>query len=512
MEKHENTVFLTETRGADTYVSSSGEYILPDYNPDIRKILFTDCQLKPSGRLESDEQIDFAGVVEYKCIYTDKDGAVSCLNFTSDYEYSLPISEELPDAQSTPTVQGYQIRVLGPRKISAKASLLCENIYTGEKKCAREGATLDGAELLYDKIKTARIKSFESEEREIAGEIAHLEGVTLDEAEALTSLCECGETAITREGDKLKAKTSVFVKMLYRDATGCVVPLFSEITSEGELDISGVPEGASVLCTPQLLSERCECLPTEDGVSVVADLILKWDAICAFNEEHEVISDGYCTECESAAEYETLSYESVCEPICIELSAEGKITPEAAAGAKIKEVLCIGISPKISEKSVSGGQLNLVLDLKMQGIIAYAFDDGKVSEVSVKFNESIDKKVKLSSDFEDIICDTVKIHDCKISQKIDGDDIKYSVSARAYILPALRKSVRLLTSLEKEEERRVERSVGRVTVYYTEPCDTLFSVAKKYSTTVSRLAEDNEISAAASVGSDEKLPKRLIIY
>jgi hypothetical protein len=81
-----------------------------------------------------------------------------------------------------------------------------------------------------------------------------------------------------------------------------------------------------------------------------------------------------------------------------------------------------------------------------------------------------------------------------------------------YILPALRKSARLLTSLEKQEEKRALRNIGRVTVYYTEPRDTLFSVAKKYATTVSRLAEDNEISAEASVGSDVKLPRRLIIY
>lgn len=512
MEKHENTVFLTETRGADTYVSSSGEYILPDYNPDIRKILFTDCQLKPSGRLESDEQIDFAGVVEYKCIYSDKDGRLSCLNFTSDYEYSLPISEAQPEVQSLPSVQGYQIRVLGPRKISAKTSILCENIYTGEKRCAGEGTLPDGAELLCDKIKMARIKSFESEEREIAEEIARLDGVTLDEAEALTSLCECGETSFTREGDKLKAKSTVLVKMLYRDATGSVAPLFSEINAEGEIDISGVPEDAAVLCTPTLLSERCECLPTEDGVSVVADLIVKWDALCAFNEEHEIISDGYCTECETTAEYETLGYESVCEPISIELSADGRVAPEMPSDAKIKEVLCIAATPKISEKSVSGGYLTIALDLKIQGVVSYALDDGKVCELPVKFNENIDKKVKISSDFEDISCDAIKICECKIGQKIDGNDIKYSISVKVYILPALRKSARLLTSLEKQEEKRALRNIGRVTVYYTEPRDTLFSVAKKYATTVSRLIEDNEISAAASVGSDVKLPKRLIIY
>jgi vacuolar-type H+-ATPase catalytic subunit A/Vma1 len=63
------------------------------------------------------------------------------------------------------------------------------------------------------------------------------------------------------------------------------------------------------------------------------------------------------------------------------------------------------------------------------------------------------------------------------------------------------------------ENERVEKTSGRVTVYYTEPSDTLFSVAKRYHTTTAALLETNEITVTTSGGDENvKLPKRLIVY
>ena len=58
------------TLGA-VYSESVGEYALPDYNTDIKKILLTDARAVPSGVFSGGDTVDCAGIVNYKMVYLD---------------------------------------------------------------------------------------------------------------------------------------------------------------------------------------------------------------------------------------------------------------------------------------------------------------------------------------------------------------------------------------------------------------------------------------------------------
>ena len=107
----------------------------------------------------------------------------------------------------------------------------------------------------------------------------------------------------------------------------------------------------------------------------------------------------------------------------------------------------------------------------------------------------------------------MRISNTDIEQKIDGNAVKYTADVALDVIPYDEISERVLISAQRNENEKVEKTSGRVTVYYTEPSDTLFSVAKRYHTTTAALLESNEITVTTSGGDENvKLPKRLIVY
>ena len=125
MEIKRNSEFTRNVKCSDVYTESVADYSLPDYLGDVRKILFTDAALRPSGRFAGGDEVEFSGVVVYNVVYLDADNNLSSVEFTSDYDYSVKCSaENYKDSISNTRVSNYAVRLMGPRKMSARASLV----------------------------------------------------------------------------------------------------------------------------------------------------------------------------------------------------------------------------------------------------------------------------------------------------------------------------------------------------------------------------------------------------
>ena len=125
MEIKKDISYKKSTKCQDVYTESQVDYVLPDYMGDMRKILFTEATVRPSGKFAGGEAVEMSGIVVYNVIYLDSDGALSSVEFSSDYDYSVKCSgDNYNDSVAATRVSNYAIRLIGPRKISARASLV----------------------------------------------------------------------------------------------------------------------------------------------------------------------------------------------------------------------------------------------------------------------------------------------------------------------------------------------------------------------------------------------------
>ena len=86
METKTDVSFTRNIKCADVYTESQADYALPDYLGDVRKILFTEAALRPSGRFAGGDEVEFSGVVVYNVVYLDAENNLSSAEFTSDYD------------------------------------------------------------------------------------------------------------------------------------------------------------------------------------------------------------------------------------------------------------------------------------------------------------------------------------------------------------------------------------------------------------------------------------------
>ena len=144
MEIKTNVDYFKSVRCSDVYTESSVDYVLPDYLGEVRKILFSDVSLRPSGRFAGGDEVEFSGIVVYNVVYLDSEGSLSSVEFTSDYDYAVKCSgENYNDSIADTRVSNYAVRLTGPRKISAKASLVGSVRMSEKSSLALSG---DGAE------------------------------------------------------------------------------------------------------------------------------------------------------------------------------------------------------------------------------------------------------------------------------------------------------------------------------------------------------------------------------
>ena len=190
----ENRIDYVKERALTGVVcESSGEYLLPDYNGDVKKILHVGACVMPSGRFADGDSVEFTGSVAYDVVYLDGEGRVDRFAFSTDYEMAVKCSDEkYVDADIDVSIDNYNLRPVGPRKISAKA-LLAGTVHLIERDVILyegDGFTDGEPELL---CKEALVRSClvdRGRECEYREEILHLEGVIADEVEVLYTGCE----------------------------------------------------------------------------------------------------------------------------------------------------------------------------------------------------------------------------------------------------------------------------------------------------------------------------------
>ena len=113
---------------------SLGDYSLPDYNGDVKKVLAVKAKVFPTGKFVGDDLLEFSGSIGYDVVYLDSENTVTHAEFTTDYDGAVRInSETYVDSDIATSVSSCNLRLVGPRKLSVK-TLLDNDVRITESK------------------------------------------------------------------------------------------------------------------------------------------------------------------------------------------------------------------------------------------------------------------------------------------------------------------------------------------------------------------------------------------
>ncbi len=157
---------------------AGGEYTLPDYEPEIRKILHIRTSVLPSGKYLGGKSAEFSGAVAHDILYADAEGKLASVTLHAEYAFSLPYPEGcevVAVADSMP--DGTVCRLGGPRKISLRTRVRSAVHLFTEESAAPDirgmGSREDAASLekLTVRVKNARTTPAASEEMALSSTV-----------------------------------------------------------------------------------------------------------------------------------------------------------------------------------------------------------------------------------------------------------------------------------------------------------------------------------------------------
>ena len=290
---------------------SVGEYSLPDYNGDVKKVLLVKTQVYPSGKFVGDDLLEFSGSVGYEVVYVDGENNVTHAEFSTDYEAAVKInSENYVDSDISTVVSSYNMRLVGPRKFSVKCSLDSDL-----RICERREHSIDGdAFMEFDPeyvSSTANVytSAFASgETREINDEILNLEGAIADEVEVL--LCDVQPDVAVSEKTNNSAtlKGVIKVDLLYKNSDNNLKRAAKDIPYSEDVIFDGAEEFESLELRVDTVNKKATVVPTEEGVALTASVSVIPRINAKKNSSLDLVTDMYLKERGTDNEYSDFGY------------------------------------------------------------------------------------------------------------------------------------------------------------------------------------------------------------
>lgn len=118
----------------DRFMSNeiSNDYSLPDYQPEIRRLLHISANIIPPAKYVSTSGAEFNGMVDYTIMYVGADGELYTLPLSAEYSFNFPIDADTnydfnEGVNSIADIVSENIitRLSGPRRLNIKCRLKC---------------------------------------------------------------------------------------------------------------------------------------------------------------------------------------------------------------------------------------------------------------------------------------------------------------------------------------------------------------------------------------------------
>ena len=518
MENKTEIEFTKNIKCAQVFTDSAAEYVLPDYNGDVRKILHTSAEVRPSGKFAGGDEIEVSGIVVYEVIYLDEENKLTSVSFTSDYDYSVKCSSEnYIDSFAESAVSNYALRLVGPRKISAKASVVGSVRIAESDKVTVEGNTFDSdetPETMNRRFSIRKSVASECREREYAESLAKLDGAIADEVSVISSSADAVIDEIEAGDGEVTLRGNLTLSAIIKNGDLPAYQREKILPIEETLPFADVSETMRFVPEITVGSLVTNINASDMGTEVVISAVIESSVVGESNEEGELVADAYLKRCAVENKYEDFPYSELSSVVYSRETENGAVARSEIEAENVREVLHLKATPKIDSVICDNGRLTVSGELKYSGIASVTDAEGAPCYVPMKFSLPFERSLEVKSG--DALLPEVRVKAHNAGATFDASKLYASCLLEISAVVTEEKHLKRLSASSKIPDETFEDNASRIVIYYPGAEENLFSIAKKYRTTALKIASDNALDAKVIADADGKsLPagaKKLLIY
>lgn len=478
----------------------SDDFTLPDYQPEIKRLLKVTAKVMPPSRYISDRQAEFAGGIDYYVLYVGSDNCLYCAPISAEYKVDVPLDCCDGDGESyLCNLSGSAVsapdmingRVTAPRKLSIKCRLRTRARIFGDLPI-EDGLDMGDGDMQILSGNACAVRRIWG-----GGEMLRLtdemicdnrEGdvrVVMAEGQVMMSEISPAQGSVTCRGE-------VYLKLLLcREDGGMPYTVMRKLPFSQSIAINGA-DPASKASATGTVSELG--ITVEDG-RISTELGILNEVECCVNERVAYVKDVYSSTRNTECKYRKREVPSYGESVGGNFTLSDSAPIEEVGITSGSRVIDVWGNATIEGGEQDGGKCSVSGKAKMSLLLE---KDGEYSSVDMEL--PFNYKCPVSGAFTSVMMN------CTVASaraRMDGERV--GVDAEVYLgghVSACKDEL-MLTRVELSEAREKER--GEVVIYYPAGDDSLWSAAKRYGVPFEAVAQRNGLSSELPPDSLESL-------
>lgn len=469
------------------------DFTLPDYCPDIEKILR--CKITPKiySRTLSGGQLDIEGASVISVLYEDNEkGAVRVCEQSIPFSADFRINDVNDDyiIETSVKCEYVNCRALSRRRLTIHGAFsLYVKIYTKGEINLYSVDDIENVEFKTKKITVSALKALSGEQFSVGDEI-QITGQPPVEL-IIDSDVKARVTDYKIIPDKLMLNGELNVRALYLSNTenpkpshlDYIIP-FSEI-----VDCSGLGENDTVCVNLSLLSYdlslKSDILSENPLINFDARLCA--GVICYASREAEIAEDAYSTEYCSEPEFAGANV-----PVLTKTLSETVMRKDTLSVEKFDVAEVLDFNASSGSVSTSISDKKLIFNSRVNiNILAYDSDN---SPVYIERAIDVCEEIALNEDYNDVVCASMLI--VSLSYRLgDSDTIETRLELTCAATLQQICHTKMVQSINIDENNRLPQNTSALTLYYAQAGEKIWEIAKLYNTKQSLINSENLLSS-----------------
>lgn len=486
------TVSVTQTvlDAAEEYVLS-GDFILPEYCPDVAVVL--KCLVTPhiQSRRWNGDLLTVDGMAVIRVLYLDEERR--CVR---EAEFTQPINCSMrgQDADAGPArvwvTQDYvNCRAISPRRIEVRGGFVVHAV----AQCARPMELLGASatQQLYTKTVSRAVSTPHASGEKI---IAVNETLAFDSAlppaeQLLGGDCTAAVSEVKLLTDKVIVKGQIYLHQLYTDdsAVGKTYVLEHTVPFSAIMDVDGVRDGMLHTAQVSVLADTEECVSGENGQNTALGFSAKL-LIQLFTYERTSVAlvlDAYHLAYPADLDTQMLSLRSLCGAFRQTMTVQKSI-PMPCEG--LQEILDAWVVPQHTVGHTDNGCV--VLDTSVMVSLLVRDTDGIIAY----YERPEDIRLECAQGVDGQRCEVMaELTPIGLSYAALGDklDLRLSLAVAVELWDIAQDQVVRDITLQKGEPYPSDAATLRL--YYADAGESVWDIARRCHTSPDAVREENDL-------------------
>ncbi len=488
-------------------VELNSDFTLPDYQPEIRKMLSTRAIILPQSEFLGNGNAEIQGEVNYKITYLGADGGLYCSTLSDKYGFNASLdfnshSVNNDDITLIPSckVENIGTRVLGPRKLNIRTKLDCRvlgfspSLYSPNLVGAHNKSTIENRIFETNCINIKR----SAKESLILNDF-----LSFDTTNDNIRIIDCNSNAIfnecTASSDKIQVKGDAVLKILYCNESESSHPLsaIKKIPFSCELICPGVNSLFECTAHGVCYDERFDF--SENGVGV--ELTLSLSAIAQRNESVKYIADAYSTEkvCEnSKGELSCLNAIRCCSG---NLTQNDVFSLEDTKLSRDIKIVDVTAKSNINEFALENGKF--IFKGMNDYQLLYSLED-EYSSITISTPIKYEVDTRIALDASEKYKWRAEANVSSVRARLDGERLFVDCELNMSVMLNCENKIELLSEMIFGEY--LKKPSGDILLCYPDKEATVWTVAKQYGEPQKNIRTKNSIPE-----NEDQIKKRYLI-